>query len=838
MPVTLARQVRSVLETENGSLTDLLSYVDDFVQSAPSDQQQGFEEQLHQLHDVVDHSSPHHTQVFLAVLHHLRLAPCSIISSWFDLVIRPALREPNLAVPAVNYAKELVLSALCQSDPRVPDFRRRLLDLYLLDAFNEGSGHDLVEWAALDSLRREQQTRWKLNLQDILLTFGEKCPADFLTEVNTHFAVPEARLQLLLLLNLYTSAPCFQPSSAILATHPLMDSLLNSLLLDKSSTLSTIGLAIVTKMLPIFAVEAAEVLKGMLPRLFCIHARIICWKEQPPPTTVQSPETEGVPVLEQESHETGRVLLSRSDLDWQVLESPLDTDASPPPSPRQFHTLLYYLFPCNVLRFLRHPVLYFTSRNVESPYTVDWDVALDEQKIRSKSEVLLRSHVCHPLIVWRDSDEEISKPDFWAEYSVARIATEAMMLDVRNTALGLRERFPTRIDHESSTSSIGGSDDGGKTPMRSLGLSAGQTHISLQDMIATSVALKSNLNLEIEPAASQWPESLFAGSGGSPAVPTQPLPSSDGDLPPRITQAISGLQREVLLLRSELNFELWLSRENVKHVGRLYQDQILSRDAEVERQGLYNKLRNYRSQVANLETELRTQKASASSSKERYADWNAELQKKLQDFREQKKSWVNELAALRTADKEAKALFKAQATLLADAQKDLFMLETQRTESQHKIDRLQDYEKQIEQHVNMQRLWDADFAKFTQRGEEMERMKAEYREMELRLQSFEGTQMQMDQDARVHRRQIQTLEAQLAQEKRRIESPSQRQAEIAAFAAERKRLAEENALLVEENRNLREDLEDTTAMVEVLKGTVGGRRGVVSEPRASPILRV
>lgn len=201
------------------------------------------------------------------------------------------------------------------------------------------------------------------------------------------------------------------------------------------------------------------------------------------------------------------------------------------------------------------------------------------------------------MIIWRDAAEEIAHPDFWANYDVARIASESMMLDIRNTALGMRERYTSQGAavnlRESSTPSIGGSDDGGKTPMRSLGLSAGETHISLEDMIATSVALKSNLNLEIEPAVSQWPGSLFVASGGSPAVPSQPLPLSQpalapaGDeIPAHIAQAISGLQREVLLLRNELNFELWLSRENVKHVGRLYQERILSRDAEVERQGL------------------------------------------------------------------------------------------------------------------------------------------------------------------------------------------------------------------------------------------------------------
>jgi uncharacterized protein YqgV (UPF0045/DUF77 family) len=43
--------------------------------------------------------------------------------------------------------------------------------------------------------------------------------------------------------------------------------------------------------------------------------------------------------------------------------------------------------------------------------------------------------------------------------------------------------------------------------------------------------------------------------------------------------------------------------------------------------------------------------------------------------------------------------------LLAEATRELFQLQTQKKETQHKIDRLRDYERQIEQHVKMQRLW-------------------------------------------------------------------------------------------------------------------------------------
>jgi len=43
--------------------------------------------------------------------------------------------------------------------------------------------------------------------------------------------------------------------------------------------------------------------------------------------------------------------------------------------------------------------------------------------------------------------------------------------------------------------------------------------------------------------------------------------------------------------------------------------------------------------------------------------------------------------------------------LLADATKEVFDLQTQRKENQHKVDRLHDYERQIEQHLKVQKLW-------------------------------------------------------------------------------------------------------------------------------------
>ncbi len=95
--------------------------------------------------------------------------------------------------------------------------------------------------------------------------------------------------------------------------------------------------------------------------------------------------------------------------------------------------------------------------------------------------------------------------------------------------------------------------------------------------------------------------------------------------------------------------------------------------------------------------------------------------KNSRNYAKKRKIGSQKLPLLRTAEKEARvnaahssrytsltaisqALFVAQGKLLADATNKVFELETQRKENQHKIDRLKDYEQQIDQHIKVQRL--------------------------------------------------------------------------------------------------------------------------------------
>jgi len=185
----VASQVRSTLsnDPEGLPLNDLLAIVNEFVHECASTEELGqrvfeLEEELQEIYrDGLVYTTLEQTEIFLAVLYCLGpILPSTSVMSWFDLVLRPALREPKLPTASLNHAKELIISSLQKTNEacaeRVKDFRRRLMELYLLDAFNEGSGDDILEWAELSQEDRHKRTHWKNNLEDIILSFGNESP--------------------------------------------------------------------------------------------------------------------------------------------------------------------------------------------------------------------------------------------------------------------------------------------------------------------------------------------------------------------------------------------------------------------------------------------------------------------------------------------------------------------------------------------------------------------------------------------------------------------------------------------------------------------------------------
>jgi hypothetical protein len=261
------------------------------------------------------------------------------------------------------------------------------------------------------------------------------------------------------------------------------------------------------------------------------------------------------------------------------------------------------------------PTEYLNRYKSPSPYTAGWAEALDDALVKTKSQVsfqsqsqsntnkhlfkeLMRSHILHPAIIWRDAEQELSEANFWFHTELPQIASEATMLELRNAKLGSYYRHPEYRPSKDTTGVV--APDSASGPLHKIQLltpNQASEHFSLSfdDMVNTSVALKSGLNVDIKPPSSSWAKALFPDLGSaSPAPSSIALPALQDStsnesrdprdsIPSYVKQALASLQREVFMLRNELNFELWLSRENVKHIGRLYQDRIGGKRQEAER---------------------------------------------------------------------------------------------------------------------------------------------------------------------------------------------------------------------------------------------------------------
>lgn len=185
----VSRHLRLYLERSQQALSsqDIYTLLDNFVSDCNASEKPEFsicnlENELQVIRDTLDLSECAQTEDLLCILRHLEpvLSSTSLISTWFDLALRPALREPRLSQKALTQAKDLVIVALEKPDDRHPEiqgeFRRRILDLYLLDASNEADPEDVLEWADLPCEQRNQRRVWKENLEDILVVFGMDQP--------------------------------------------------------------------------------------------------------------------------------------------------------------------------------------------------------------------------------------------------------------------------------------------------------------------------------------------------------------------------------------------------------------------------------------------------------------------------------------------------------------------------------------------------------------------------------------------------------------------------------------------------------------------------------------
>ncbi|KZF23116.1 hypothetical protein L228DRAFT_237714 [Xylona heveae TC161] len=107
------------------------------------------------------------------------------------------------------------------------------------------------------------------------------------------------------------------------------------------------------------------------------------------------------------------------------------------------------------------------------------------------------------------------------------------------------------------------------------------------------------------------------------------------------------LQREVMLLRNDLNFERYLRQQHLSHIGQLQRRHIKEATAEAETQRLLNTNRALKVKLEDAKQSFAMLKKETMTSKHNSKKWEAELNSKVRILREDQKRWKSDEDTLR-----------------------------------------------------------------------------------------------------------------------------------------------------------------------------------------------
>lgn len=165
-------------EPPTSALSVVLGHVADVLREDPS-LLPVVEDVVQDAHRAVRVDVPAHQHAFVAILSLPEMDnPEKVVDTWTELALQAVLKHTRLDTRTMQAAKELAVGALISSDDAtyVVDYRKRMFQLYLLDAPSDTSGQDAVESAAMEDFEKESKRAWKENLGDVLIAFAMRKP--------------------------------------------------------------------------------------------------------------------------------------------------------------------------------------------------------------------------------------------------------------------------------------------------------------------------------------------------------------------------------------------------------------------------------------------------------------------------------------------------------------------------------------------------------------------------------------------------------------------------------------------------------------------------------------
>ncbi|KAJ4352328.1 uncharacterized protein N0V89_007676 [Didymosphaeria variabile] len=628
---------------------------------------QRFHDDLLPLYNKHVANNPENLGPFLSVLRAVRpaLTGEARLGEWWDLVLKPTIDSVGHKKHELEEAKELLLSFLVyevhddkdkdKECARLSDlFLRKTLDVYLARTKVPSETEDIIS-PEDDYISNE--------VESVLVAFGRKQPKELLLAVDELFVQKRYRTQALILLNAFVRLQT--PHLHVVLETQLIQHLEKCLLIDTSA--SAVGQALVVLIMFLPHITSALTSDHHLPRLFLIYSRLICWDKFGSSSDATDTESAYEDDVSDSSDEED------SDPAWEQLQhSAQPPDTSPPTALLHYFTFLYGLFPLNFMSFVRKPRKLLKSMNF--PGADDFD--LDPDLLHSRTEPYRRVHLLHPNMFSTTIEDELTE-NRWLDSDPADVVMECMELCVAvSTTL----------------------DDPGPPPTSKLpdlpvppipetefalddGITVHDSTASWRNTQSTMVASSATSQPDI-PDSFELPENAKAVTSASPLLqckdviesptlpPTKEAPrkqsflSAPSAAPQRLTlhtasannfaQTISvagsptqsefknlsmaALQREIMLLRNDLNFERYLKAQHIAHIGQMQRKHIKEATAEADTQNLINTNKTLKAKLAKMNEQYAQLKKETLTRRNQTQNWERELTGKVKSYREDSKS--------------------------------------------------------------------------------------------------------------------------------------------------------------------------------------------------------
>lgn len=622
--------------------------------------------------------SPHKSGAFCGVLKELRPAITAEadVWDWWRKAVKPVICSTGYRKQALDDAQDFLIGSMVDHDDeagnenlsRLPNrLCGELFGIYIART------HDVSE---NDGLVAPENAQIAQQIESVLIAFGKKRTRDFFVNIDDLVRTASCRLQALNLLSTFLRSQA--PHTYTAVDTPLVEDILKCLMNDTSTTVLSVALTCLVMLLP----HIPGPIGSSIPRLCLIYSRLLCWEKFSPLSTEAQRDLvtdDRIDADFEDEHELGDIGMDKS---WEILRPDVDVVETTVPELLGYFTYLYGLYPLNFMSYIRKPRKYL--KNLDFPGADDFD--LDQAVIRSRTDQYREVHLMHPNFYNLTPEEELVDPK-WSKLEPADVVAEcnALCVDRRmllaspgpppTSKLPELPPFPplnVQTAQPQPTGSNQISPVASQTSLRS-GVSWRETnlpalsnqstevespvmgpHGSDEDIGSEQLRVPSRQNTTKKAASLNTDDFPEPGNGGSIRAAK--------DKPDAPQTNLAYLQREITLLRNDLNFERWHKAQYSQHIGQLSRRNVKDATAEAEALNLINANRALKKQLEHIRNAREATLKDSALTRKQANNMEAHMLDRLRSMKKEQETWMTEAAELnrlRTETKQFRELLVA-----------------------------------------------------------------------------------------------------------------------------------------------------------------------------------